>query len=153
MDVTINNATDLKLEIARLKQIKAGQETLLKRHFNSPRALLGTITALFQKNKPRSQASGLADYDIGTLISKFLLSFTLNKTLLRKSNFIVKALVGSISQKGAGLVNNKTMAALFDKIRPHLPQWLIEKIAPKKRSRLIKLLSPKRQEKQRLLKP
>jgi len=144
MDVIIKNRDDLKLEIARLKGIRSEQETNIKQHFSSPRAILGTITSLF-KRKESDNLSGftLPGKDITAWISKLLIPLTLNKTLFRKSNFIVKSLVGLLSQKAAGVVNDKTVSSLWDKVKGVLPDALLDKISPKKKKSFYRLAAPK----------
>lgn len=149
MDIAINNAADLKFEIERLRQSKTEQEMVIKQHFDSPRAILGTIASLFFKHQPGHAGEG---YDIGGMLSKFLLPFTLNKTLFRKSGFMVKALVGFLSRKASGLVNDKTAGPLWDKIRSLIPQSLIPKATLKKPSSFFSFLSPKPSKDQKKLK-
>ncbi|MEO6520088.1 MAG: hypothetical protein ABIN91_00290 [Mucilaginibacter sp.] len=141
MDVTIKNQTDLKLEIVRLKGITSQQETSIKQRFNSPRAILGTITSLF-KGKNAGTLT-LPGKDITAWLSKFLLPLTLNKTLFRKSSFLVKSLIGLLSHKASGLVNDKTVSTLWDKVKDILPNTLVQKFSPKKDKPFYRLSSPK----------
>src|ERR1700712_4006583 len=104
MDAVIYNISDLKEEIERLKASKTVQEDLIKSHFNSPGAIFHTITSLFKHNPAPGESSGLfgGGQDMVSLISRFVLPFVLNKTLFRGSNFIIKTVVGLLSQKASG---------------------------------------------------
>jgi len=153
MDAVINNIADLKIEIERLKQKKSEQETVIKQKFDSPRAILGTFKGLFYKAKPSDvpNSQGLAGQDIAAWLSRLLLPLTLNKTLFRRSGFIVKALVGLLSQKAAHLVNDKSVGTFWNKIKSLIPQSLAERIAPKKTRSFFNLLPPKKTEGQKRL--
>ncbi len=60
-------------------------------------------------------AGGLLHPDIVKLVSRFAIPFTLNKTVFRHSNFLVKALVGLVSQKAAGFVTEDKAESLLTK--------------------------------------
>jgi hypothetical protein len=51
------------------------------------------------------------------LASRFLLPFTLNKTLFRRSNFLIKMLVRIASQRVSRLINEKSVGTIWDKIK------------------------------------
>lgn len=152
MDVAITNANELKLEIERLKGLKTVQENAIKQHFNSPRAVLGTIVSIFYKNKTGHEGIDLSKFNIGNLFSKYILPLTLNKTLFRKSGFVVKALAAFASRKAVGLLNEKHVAAIWDKIKPHLPISIAEKSNPKKRTSFFSSLLTKQNKKAKGLK-
>jgi hypothetical protein len=141
MDVIIKNQADLQLEIARLKGVKSDQEANIKQHFNSPRAILGTVISFFTHNN--TDVFSLPGKDITAWLSKLLLPLTLNKTLFRKSNIVVRSLVGLLSRKASGLVNDKTVSTLWDKVKGILPNALAQKLSPKKKKPLYKLSPPK----------
>ena len=109
--ITITNAQELQSEIQRLKEVNAEQKAALGLRFSSPSAIFAAARNLFPK-KEGSPASGLLHPDIVNLVSRFAIPFTLNKTLFRNSNFFVKALVGLVSQKAAGLVTEQSAESL-----------------------------------------
>jgi hypothetical protein len=65
--------------------------------------------------------------DLIALASRLFLPFALNKTLFRNSNFLIKILVGLVSQQASGLINQKTVATVWDTIKS-----LIDKTQKKK---------------------
>ena len=145
MDTAISNTAGLKLEIARLKQKKDDQELIIKQHFKSPKAIFGTLKSIFHKPSLTNELITPANWvgrDVTAWLSKLLLPITLNKTLFRKSNFIVKALVGFASQKASTFVNDKTIHTLWDKMKTVLPDAVLEKFEPKKKRSLFNLLPP-----------
>lgn len=121
MDAAIKNSAELKLEIERSKSLLAEQEKAIKQHFNSPRAILGTITSFFQRKHHSNSAFDISKYDISGLISKFILPLTLNKTLFRRSGVMAKALVTAISQRASGLLSDDRVASIWQNIRSHIP--------------------------------
>jgi hypothetical protein len=142
MDAVIQNAADLQVEIIRLKQQKTEQEAVIKQRFNSPHATLGTIASLFYKPKTGD--------DIMGWLSKLILPDTLNKTLFRRSNFVVKALVRLLSRKASHYVNNKSVGSFWDKIRSIIPQAITGNIAPKKAKPFLNLASPNKIQRKRI---
>src|SRR5690242_19014629 len=115
----INDIDELQLEISRLTaQNKVQQEALVKR-FNSPAAIMGSIMSLF----PRASSDGLKSsglfggQDFLALFSRLLLPLTLNKSNIRKSNFIVKGLVGLISQKASHYISADSVTGVVDRIK------------------------------------
>jgi len=110
-DVSINNAGDLKAEIIRLRQLKSEQGTAIQARFSSPSAIFHTFGSLFPGGK-----NGIFNQDIFGLLSRILLPLTLNKTIFRNSNFIVKALVGYLSQKASHFVNEDKVMSIWDKV-------------------------------------
>ena len=112
--IAITNAQELQAEIQRLRAVQAEQKTALGLRFSSPAAIFASARSLFPK-KEGSAAGGLLHPDIVNLVSRFAIPFTLNKTVFRHSNFLVKALVGLASQKAAGLVNEKSAESLLTK--------------------------------------
>jgi hypothetical protein len=113
-DVSINNAGDLKAEIIRLRQLRGEQGTAIQTRFSSPSAIYHTIGSLFPKSADGK--NGIFNQDIFGLLSRVLLPLTLNKTIFRNSNFIVKALVGYLSQKASHFVNEDKVMGVWDKI-------------------------------------
>ena len=114
-DVTINNVDDLRAEIARLRLLKNEQGKALGKRFSSPMTALATLYSIFPKSEGSKE--GFLHQDIFGIISRILLPFTLNKTIFRNSNFIVKALVGLISQKASHLVTEDKVVGVWDKLK------------------------------------
>ncbi|MEO6148931.1 MAG: hypothetical protein ABIN95_03705 [Mucilaginibacter sp.] len=123
--IIIQNIDDLRSEISRLEIAKDEQSAAIKKHFSSPSAIFGTIISLF------GGPSSLGDLkqDFLTTISRFVLPIVLNKTLFSGSNFLVKGLVGLVSQKAAGLISEDAVTGIWDKAKA-----LIGKISKKKKS-------------------
>jgi len=135
MDAVIYNITDLKVEIERLKASKTVQEEAIKSHFNSPTAIFHTITSLFKHTPASGESSSLfGGQDMVSLISRFVLPFVLNKTIFRSSNFIIKAVVGLLSQKASGLINEKSVGSVWDKIKSVIPKIIPDKLLHKKKA-------------------
>lgn len=131
MDATINNIDDLRFEIERLKVSKKAQEIAIKSHFNGPVAIFTTLMSFFSSSA--SSLEGLlGNQDLFGLLSRFILPFTLNKTIFRHSNFIIKTLVGLFSQKASVFINKDNVSSVWDKIRSMLPgkKEATKKVAP-----------------------
>jgi len=118
MELPVRNIEDLRNEIARLKGVEREQSIALGKRVESPSALLSTIMSLFhwQGNPDGTKSGGFFDQDIVGLISRFVLPFTLNKTIFRNSGFIVKTLVGLISQKASHFINEDMVVGLWEKV-------------------------------------
>jgi hypothetical protein len=119
MDLPIKSITDLRLEIDRLRALEQQQGTAIARRFSSPAATFSTIFSLFSGSPSGdgTKSSSFFDQDIVGLLSRFILPFTLNKTIFRNSNFLVKALVGLVSQKASHFINEDAVAGIWDKIK------------------------------------
>ncbi len=118
MDVPIKNISDLRTEIDRLKGVEREQSIALSQRFSSPSAVFSTIYSLFSGSTNSDGAkSSFFEQDIVGLISRIVLPFTLNKTLFRNSNFIVKALVGLVSQKASHFITEDSVAGIWDKVK------------------------------------
>ncbi|WP_426669890.1 hypothetical protein ACPPVU_01350 [Mucilaginibacter sp. McL0603] len=113
-DVSITNVGDLKAEIIRLRQLKSEQGAAIQARFSSPSAIFHTFGSLFPKSA--GGKNGIFNQDIFGLLSRILLPLTLNKTIFRNSNFIVKALVGYLSQKASHFVNEDKVMGIWDKV-------------------------------------
>lgn len=122
MDIPIRSITDLRGEIYRLKGLEREQSMAIGQRFNSPSAIFSTIVSLFS-GPPTADGtkSRFFEQDIVGLISRFVLPFTLNRTLFRKSNFIVKTLVGLISQKASHFITEDSVGGVWDKIKSFIP--------------------------------
>jgi len=126
MSEPINNITDLRNEIARLQLVKTEQEAAIKKHFSSPSAIINT--ALSGLGVDKGLGGIFKADDIISLVSRFILPFALNKTIFRKSNFIIKAVVGMLSQSASGYINEKNLASVWDTIKSINPQkWFSKK--------------------------
>jgi hypothetical protein len=121
MSEPINNINDLRNEIARLRVVKNEQEAAIKEHFSSPSAIISTVYSAFWGGDTAKGGFFKAD-DIISLVSRFVLPFALNKTIFRSSNFIVKTIVGVLSQSASGFINEKTIATVWDKLKAIIPQ-------------------------------
>ncbi len=128
MSEPITNITELRAEIERLRLVKTEQEIAIKAHFSSPAAIISTVFSGFGGDKDKGSIFNTDDL-IG-MISRFVLPFALNKTIFRKSNFIVKALVGLVSQKASGFINEKSLTSVWEKVKDIIPQkWTTKKNA------------------------
>lgn len=118
MDLPIKNITDLRMEIYRLQGLEQQQSKELAKRFNSPSALISTIISVFSVPAATNgeKSTGFFDQDFVGLISRFILPFTLNKTIFRNSGFIIKALVGLVSQKASHFINEGTVTGIWDKV-------------------------------------
>lgn len=99
------NARELKIEINKLEDLAQMQAAALKNKVSSPRAVFSLIF-------PR-----MINRDYLQIVSRLLLPLALNKTLFRHSNFLIKALVGLVSQKAAGYITEGTIMELWHKIQ------------------------------------
>ena len=114
MNISIKSSSDLKAAILELRATEKQQSAELKLRFSSPSAIFHTLGSLFPRSPDGS--SGFFNQDIFGLLSRVLLPLTLNKTLFRNSNFLVKTLVGFVSQKASHLVNEKSVTGIWDKV-------------------------------------
>jgi hypothetical protein len=60
---------------------------------------------------------GILGQDFFGIISRFALPFTLNKTIFRHSNFLIKALVGLVSQKASHYISEDSVSGIWDKAK------------------------------------
>lgn len=117
MDLPVQNVTDLQSEILRLEALRQQQKIDLKRRFSSPSAIFATAKTLFPRKEEETNKNNLLSQDILGLISRVVLPFTLNKTLFKNSNFLVKTLVGLISQKASTYVNEDAVTGVWGKMK------------------------------------
>ena len=113
----IRNIYHLESEISRLSLLEAEQKKALGKRFSSPSAIFSTALSLFPKASAGLKSTGLFNQDFLGLLSRLVLPFTLNKTIFRKSNFIIKALVGLISQKASHYVSEENIAGVWNKVK------------------------------------
>jgi hypothetical protein len=118
MQLPIKNIDDLRIEISRLRGVEKEQSIALSKRFNTPSALFSTLLSLFPKSPVADgeKSQGFFNQDIVGLISRFILPFTLNKTIFRHSGFIVKTLVGIVSQKVSHFITEDSLISLWDKV-------------------------------------
>jgi len=118
METAIRNVNDLKAEISRLKGMEEEQRTAIGQRFSSPSATFATVYSLFSGSADADGTKkGIFHMDYVGLLSRILVPFTLNKTLFRNSGFVVKALVGLVSQKASGYISEDTVTSLWDKTK------------------------------------
>lgn len=117
MDIPVNNINDLRSEIIRLEKLKQQQEMDLKKRYNSPSSVFSAAFSLFNKSGDPKAASKFFTPDIIGLVSRFVLPITLNKTLFKGSNVLVKTLVGLVSQKASAFINDDAVHSIWDKAK------------------------------------
>jgi hypothetical protein len=113
-DVSINNAGDLKAEIIRLRLLREQQGKAIGARFSSPGATFSTVFSLFSKG---GGSGNVLNQDFFGLISRILLPFALNKTVFRNSNFLIKGIVGFLSQKASHFISEDSVMGLWDKVK------------------------------------
>ncbi len=113
----IKNVDDLHSEILRLTALKQLQKEEIGMRFNSPSATFSTLLTAFPATGDNTRGGSFFNMDMVSMLSRILLPLTLNKTLFRRSNFIVKALVGFISQRASGFINEKAVGGIWDKAK------------------------------------
>jgi hypothetical protein len=119
MDLPIKNINDLREEIYRLKGLEEQKSVALAQRFKSPSAVFSTLMTLFPKsaNADGTKSGGFFEQDIFGIISRFILPFTLNRTLFRNSNVIIKTLVGLVSQKASHFISEDSLVGVWDKVK------------------------------------
>ncbi|WP_259065666.1 hypothetical protein HDF24_02480 [Mucilaginibacter sp. X4EP1] len=118
MDAPIRTIDDLRAEIFRLKGEEKVKSVALGQRFRNPSALFSTLMTLFPKptNADGTKSAGFFEQDIVGLISRFILPFALNKTIFKNSNFIIKTLVGLVSQKASHFITEDNLVGIWDKV-------------------------------------
>ena len=116
MGAVITDIDDLHTEMERLRLKKQFQENELKQSFNSPLNALNSVRLLFYSGKEDIKPF-TSHTDIFTWVSTITLPFTLNKTLFRKSNIIIKWLVRMLSRKIASQINEKSVNGFWEKLK------------------------------------
>jgi len=117
MDAQIKDINDLREEILRLRGIESQQGGALAARFNSPAAIFSTIVSMFSGKNDGEKHPGIFNQDFLGLLSRIVLPVTLNKTLFRHSNFLVKTLVGLISQKASNYISEDAVGGIWTKIK------------------------------------
>jgi hypothetical protein len=113
-DVSINSASDLQIEMARLRLLRDEQGAAIQTRFSSPSAIFSTIYSLFSKGG--GSKGNIFGQDLFGVLSRILLPLALNKTVFRNSNFLIKGLVGLVSQKASHFINEDNVTDLWHKI-------------------------------------
>jgi hypothetical protein len=124
MDIPVKNIDDLRSEIIRLEKHRQEQEMDLKKRFSSPSAIFASVRSIFPK-APEGETGGNNSFGLGTLlspdivslISRFVLPIALNKTLFKRSNFIVKTLVGLVSQKASTYISEDSVTSVWGRVK------------------------------------
>lgn len=117
MDLTVKNINDLQSEIIRVEKLKQQQEIDLKQRLRSPSSVFSAVMSLFPKSGDKPNSTNIFNQDILGLLSRVVLPFTLNKTLFKSSGFLVKTLVGLLSQKASGYVSQDNVVGIWDKAK------------------------------------
>ncbi len=118
MTLPIRNTVELRDEIYRLQGVEAEQSAALKKRFDSPGAIFSTVMSLFPKSDDKEDKnSSLFNQDFIGLISRFVLPIALNKTLFKNSGFIVKTVVGLLSQKASHYINEDSVSDVWGKVK------------------------------------
>ncbi len=131
MDILIQNVNDLKVEIARLKNLEVEQAVALKARFSSPAAIFSTAMSLFPKSPTVDGVKNESFFsqDFLGLISRIALPLTLNKTIFKHSNFLVKTLVGILSQKASHYISEDSVTGVWDKAKALFNKFTKKKAA------------------------
>jgi hypothetical protein len=131
MDILIQNVNDLKVEIARLKNLEVEQAVALKVRFSSPAAIFSTAMSLFPKSPTVDGVKNESFFsqDFLGLISRIALPLTLNKTIFKHSNFLVKTLVGILSQKASHYISEDSVTGVWDKAKALFNKFTKKKAA------------------------
>ena len=119
MNMPIKNIDDLRSEIYRLKELEREQSVAIGMRFSTFSSTLSTLYSLFPKiaGVNGERAKGFFEQDLVGLISRFVLPFTLNKTIFRNSNFLIKSLVGLVSQKASHFISEDSIMSVWDKVK------------------------------------
>jgi hypothetical protein len=117
-DLPILSHTDLKNEIYRLQGLEREKSMELKQRFSSPGAIFSSVFSLFGGgDKADNKDGGIFNQDFLGLISRFVLPLALNKTLFKNSGFIVKTIVGLLSQKASHFISEDAVEGVWDKAK------------------------------------
>lgn len=116
-NATINNVTALRMEITRLKVLREEQGKAIGQRFSSVGATFSTVMSLFPKSSQGGSKNDIFHQDLFGVLSRIFLPFALNKTVFRNSNFIVKGLIGLLSQKASHYVNEDSVTGAWGKIK------------------------------------
>jgi len=148
IDLPIKSHADLKSEIYRLQGLEREKSLELRARFNGPGAIFSTIMSLF-KGDHSNEKDGVFQQDFLGVLSRFALPFALNKTLFRKSNFIIKAIVGFVSQKASHYISEDSVESVWDKAKGLFGKvtHLFDKSGKKKKPEIQSFKKIKKEEK------
>ena len=128
MSYQIKSINDLQEEIFRLKTVESQQSVALKARFSSPSAIFSSVMSLFPRAvDSEGRGHGVFHPDIINLVSRLVIPLTLNKTIFKNSNFLIKTLVGLVSQKASNYVNEDSVSGIWGTVK-----GLFEKFTKKK---------------------
>lgn len=121
MRTKIQNIEDLRAEIDRLGQIRLEMETDLKieavkitAKITAPILLLGKLYDFLGFGKGKSESKG--DGDWVSSIFRIGLPVLMNRFILPKSGFLIKAFIGLLSQNAAKSFNKDFMIKIIEKL-------------------------------------
>jgi len=131
--IEITDIHELKAATARLQILEGDQKMVLQQRLNSPAAIFDSLMTGFPKKTATmgNVTPSFLHRDMLRLLSRVVIPFTLNKTLFRKSNFLVKLLVSLVSQKAAGLINEPASENLLTKFKAAFKSLTTKKQKPK----------------------
>jgi len=117
MDIPVRNIIDLHSEIIRLEKLKQQQEMDLKERLKSPSSIFSALFSLFPKSADGPKNGSIFNQDLVGLLSRVVIPFTLNKTLFKGSGFLVKTLVGLLSQKASSYISEDSVTGVWGKAK------------------------------------
>jgi hypothetical protein len=117
MAIPIKNIFDLQSEILRLEKLKQEQEMELKKRVATPAAIISSVRSIFPKAPEGEGFGSFFSPDLLSLASRFVLPITLNKTLFKRSNMMVKTLVGLLSQKVSTYISGDSVSGIWDNVK------------------------------------
>ncbi|RFZ92382.1 hypothetical protein D0C36_13205 [Mucilaginibacter conchicola] len=119
METPVRNIHELQVEIARLKNLETHQSVALKARFAGPSAIFSTVLSIFPGSSTVDgiKNAGFFKQDFLGLLSRFVLPFTLNKTVFKHSNFLVKTAVGLLSQKASEYISEDAVTGVWGKAK------------------------------------
>lgn len=139
MRTRINDLTELRAEILRLKQLKVEQEaylkdqsSLLKEKISKPVNFVKRVVSVFQGNTGIDDISGKTtgsnkfEPDLITHGLKIGLPFLMSRVFLRRAGYLKRIFVSVASTQAAGLINKERIQGGIQK--------LISFITPNKKS-------------------
>jgi hypothetical protein len=107
MDIAIRNGKELQEEILRLKELRQVHSEALRERFKTPKSFFSTVISMFPA-AVRPNYVGMA--------SRIIVPFVLNRTLFRNSGFLIRGLVGLVSQKAAGYITEESIEGGLEKL-------------------------------------
>ncbi len=142
MKTNINNLAELQSRIKVLKIVSAEHELFFHQKVQSVKEVLSGPSHIFTKIKFMLGFGGKksiggkkpAQSDWVTNMTRVLIPYIINKTLFRKSGFIIKTVISLLSQAtvSSKLVNKNTFSNLIDKATGLINSTISGKKKPKK---------------------